>query len=197
MTENFLRQRRNLFILNGLVLFSFYAKVKIAKFTFAGISFSEFGNPETVYYFIWTILIYFFYRFTLYFIQDEYSGCKNMWYKKMEETVGKKLKKLVAKQEENVNPGSFLSYYQFKQNNWVIKYQDGGTTNSLGEFKHSNHELKVSRTEIVWSQISAITKFCLFTPALTNYLLPITLSLYVFFFVGFSSWEGSLLSIFT
>lgn len=196
MTADFLRQRRNLFILNGIILFSFYAKVKIAKFSFAGISFSEFGNPETIYFFLWAILIYFFYRFTLYFIQDEYSDCKNIWFKKMEETVGQKLKKLVTNQHKGFNEGSFLGYYQFKKNDCVITYQTEGTKNSIGEAKCLNHELKVSQTEIVWSQISAITKFCLFTPALTNYLLPIILSFYVFVFVGFSSWEGSILSIF-
>ncbi len=198
MTESFLRQRRNLFIVNGILLFAFYAKVNISKLTFAGISFSGFGNPEAIYYFLWIIFSYFFYRFSLFFIEDEMSNFNLTWTHLISSSADKKLKQMAYNHSgEGFNENSMLGYYHVKRNNWTLHYQvEDGQTN-IGEVNIINMELAVSPLSLFLPQLRAVTKFCFLTSTITNYLLPAVLSFYVILVVGLSAWEGAIVKVFT
>nr|BAM75716.1 hypothetical protein [uncultured microorganism] len=197
MTDSFLRQRRNLFIVNGIILFAFYAKVKISKLTLAGVSFNGFGNPQAIYYFLWIVLAYFFYRFTLFFIEDEMANFTEVWVTTMNSRVNKKLAELATKNSVNFNENSMIGYYKVKKNNWILHYQVESEVNDYGDYSVDNIELKISRFSLLSAQLSAILKFSIITSTLTNYLLPVVLSFYVGFIVGLSSWEGALIKILT
>lgn len=199
MTNNFLRQRRNLFITNGIFLFSFFVKVDISKLTLLGISFNGFDNPLAVYYFLWVILAYFFYRFILFFIEDEWSDFYKRWGDLMGVYTDKKLQLMARKHSGDKLDGHDMStYYRVKNNNWKLTYHEQFKSETFDPIDNAYNtvvktiELPISRLNLLFPQLKAIFVFCLFTSALTNYLLPFILSLFVFFFIGLSSWEGSI-----
>ncbi|WP_022944409.1 hypothetical protein [Pseudoalteromonas ruthenica] len=198
MTESFLRQRRNLFIINGILLFAFYVKVDISKFTFAGVTFSGFGNPEAIYYFLWVILAYFFYRFSLFFIEDEMSNFTSRWVSLMDTSVNSKLREMAYNHSGgSFNENSMLGYYQLKKSNWTLRYQAEDKNGANGQYSVINMELAISPFKVLWPQFRAILKFCFLTSALTNYLLPALLTFYVVVVIGLSSWEGAIVKLFT
>lgn len=201
MTESFIRQRKNVFIVNGVLLFSFFAKVEISKLTFAGISFSGFGNPQAVYYFLWIIWGYFCYRFIIYFIEDEKENFYGFWKRELERKVSSVLveiaKKNVIDAGDNVglNEASVAGYYQAKRNDWVLCFQK----EIEGEYSShdiENVKLQISRKQIIVSECFAVARFCFLTPVLTNYILPFVLCVFVFLVVGFAEWEGALPLVF-
>jgi len=198
MTDSFLRQRRNLFIINGILIFACLAKVKISKLTFAGISFSGFGNAAVIYSFLWIILGYFLYRFVVFFLEEEKDKFSNFWVREMSTNVDKKLKTIASKKGDKLNDGSGFSYYHTKENNWLLHYQiyvegDYGEGSEVVE----NIKLPILRSQIFFAQLLSILRFCALSPALTNYILPLALSSYVIYTAGFTEWEGSLVAIFT
>ncbi|REL31208.1 hypothetical protein [Thalassotalea euphylliae] len=197
MTDSFLRQRRNLFIVNGILLFSYYAKVNIAKLTLAGISFSGFGKPEAIYYFLWIVFVYFLYRFTLFFIEDELSNFSLKWTSLMSSKVDSELKTLAEQHSgQSLNENTISGYYMLKKNDWVLRYQkELDERNPLGHRMSTDEELAVSRLQVLLPQLKVVFRFCFLTSALTNYLLPLALSLYVFIAAGLSSWEGAFVNI--
>ena len=202
MTESFIRQRKNVFIVNGILLFSFLAKVEISKLTFAGISFSGFGNPQAVYCFLWIMWGYFGYRFVIYFIEDEKESFSDCWERELERKVSPALMGIAKKSaidtdnEEELNEESVAGYYQTKRNNWILHFQK-----NIGS-KYSTHDIEnvklpISRRKIIAPTCFAVARFCFLTPVLTNYILPLVLCFFVFLVVGFAAWEGALPLVFS
>ncbi|WP_105180317.1 hypothetical protein [Pseudoalteromonas sp. T1lg21] len=107
MSDSFLRQRRNLFIINLIVLFMMLAEVQASKITLAGASFEKFGNPKAIFFFLWASWFYFLYRFILYFIEDEWSKFKHKFKDSYHDFLNKKYRKLL------IGTGRDLNFYEF------------------------------------------------------------------------------------
>ncbi|MEW8238566.1 MAG: hypothetical protein AB2727_10250, partial [Candidatus Thiodiazotropha taylori] len=123
MTESFLRQRRNLFIVNGILFFCYIAQVDISKLTIAGMNFEGFGKPESVYIFLWIGLGYFFYRYSIYFIEDEWQNFKKYLSRELELTVNKRLLQIVSNKHSELNENCLHGYGFMKENGWKLHYQ--------------------------------------------------------------------------
>lgn len=197
MTESFLRQRRNLFIVNGILLFSYMAKVNIEKLTIAGLSFDGFEKPDVIFTFIWLMYFYFFYRFAVYFIEDESSKFANKWAQFMSKEVDSKIVSIIKNSNDNVSLLSIAGYYQTKKNSMIVTFQNEKPEDENNPYSISNHQTPILKRQIFFSQCLAIFKFCTLTSAITNYFLPVVLSLCVVRVVGFSNWSGSLLRAFS
>ena len=199
MTDDFLRQRRNLFILNGILLFSFYAKVEISKLTLVGISFNSFGNANVIYNFLWIVWGYFIYRFSVYFLENEVDSFLKFWNRELELKASSKLYKIAVSNTSQLNKACGFSYESMKKSNWNLHYQaypDEGESEDYAR-QVENIVLPIKRYQIIVSEITGIIRFTLLTPAITNYILPVLLSGYVLVIAGLSGWEGSILAFFT
>lgn len=199
MTDDFLRQRRNLFILNGILLFSYLAKVEVSKLTFVGISFSGFGNANVIYDFLWIVWGYFLYRFTVYFMENEIDKFLTFWRRELEIKVNPKLYEIAKLRNSELNDACGFSYQSMKSSDWNLHYQAYSNGDESVDFtkKVENVVLPIKRRKIIVSEISGIIRFVIVTPAVTNYILPLIISFYVFFVAGLSNWEGALIKYFT
>ncbi|MCG7985119.1 MAG: hypothetical protein JAY90_20515 [Candidatus Thiodiazotropha lotti] len=190
MTESFLRQRRNLFIVNGILFFCYIAQVDISKLTIAGMNFEGFGKPESVFIFLWIGLAYFFYRYLIYFIEDEWQNFKTYLSRELERSVNERLLQIVSNKHHDLNENCLHSYSLMKENDWKLHYQV-----YLGEGedrKLDNIILSINRSDIWKEEITGLIRFALFTPAVTNYLLPVLISAYVLIVCGFTNWNGAI-----
>lgn len=195
LKDSFLRQRRNLFITNGIILFAFYTKVNISQFTFAGITFSGFGNPQVIYLFLWIIFSYFLYRFILFFLEGELTSLTTTWKRIMNSIANKKLEELARKNSPNFIQESMTGYYNVKMSSWTLKFQSKVYNDSPYGAELENKKLKITYLDLLPAQLYTLLKFSFLTSSITNYLLPILLSVYVIIIVGFSSWEGSFIKL--
>ncbi len=195
MTEDFLRQRRNLFVVNGIFLFCYYAKVDVSELSIIGMSFKGFGNPEAVYLFLWCAWAYFVYRFFIYFLEDELTKFKGYCEREMEAAVNPRILQIVSDKYCDLNENCLHSYTLMKRNNWVLNYQVyvGADENRSIE----NVTTEIRRADIWISEIIGLIRFVLFTPAVTNHLLPALLSLFTIAICGFSDWSGSFYALLT
>ena len=199
MTDDFLRQRRNLFILNGILIFSYLAKVEISKLTFVGISFSSFGNANVIYDFLWIVWGYFLYRFTVYFMENEKDKFLTLWRRELENKVNLRLYEIAKLRNSELNDACGFSYQSMKKSDWNLHYQAYYNGDESVDFTKQieNVVLPIKRREIIVSEISGLIRFVFVTPAVTNYILPLIISFYVFFVAGLSNWEGALIKYFT
>lgn len=76
MSSALLRQRRNLIVVSLIVLFMVIADAKLDKVSFLGVQMT-FENPKAIIWFLQLFLIYFLYRYYLYFIQEPNLGIKD------------------------------------------------------------------------------------------------------------------------
>ncbi|EGR0779227.1 hypothetical protein EW084_19195, partial [Vibrio cholerae] len=124
MNDGFIRQRRNLYTISGVLLFCFMAQVQISQLSIVGISFSGFKKPEITYMFLWGMWGYFFYRFMVYFIEHELKTFLGIWRREVERYSNVYLRELASSNAS----GRFLKnqsdYYSMKRNNWVLNYQE-------------------------------------------------------------------------
>ncbi|WP_415892462.1 hypothetical protein ACMXYN_14625 [Neptuniibacter sp. PT8_73] len=191
MTESFIRQRRNLYIVNGILLFSCLAKVQISNLTVAGINFSGFNNPQIFFVFLWIVWIYFLYRFAVYFLEDERDSFIKTWEREIQRYVNPKLHQIAEGYCSNEYLGNSGNFYSLKKNGWKLNFQEGCDHEHLGQ-QISNHSLHIRYSQLAVPLTLGALRFLLLTPAVTNYILPILFSFVVFYVAGFTSWEGAL-----
>ena len=194
MTDSFLRQRRNLYISTGILFFLFLAKVNISKLTIAGISFESFDNPEIVYAFLWVIWFYFIYRFIVYFIEDEKESFLKFWSREIHRYTNTKLKEIAKENCEFEYLDTVNTYYSMKERGWEISFQETWEHETEG-LKVVNRKLSISYGQMAIPIMLGGVRFFLVTPAVTNYILPLVLSVILFFAAGLSTWEGALVQI--
>ncbi|MEW7986486.1 MAG: hypothetical protein AB2797_14390 [Candidatus Thiodiazotropha sp.] len=190
MTESFLRQRRNLFVVNGIFLFCYFAQVDVSKLTIIGMSFEGFGNPEAIYIFLWISLGYFFYRFSIYFIEDEFGKFKGYFERELENSVNGRLLKLVTDKYPDRNENCLYSYNTMKTNGWKLHYQIYVGKDEQRTIENIVHN--INRSDIWKYEAIGIARYLLFTPAITNYILPAVMTIFVFVLCGFGEWGGAL-----
>lgn len=192
MTESFLRQRRNLIVVNGIFLFTYFAKVNVSKLTIIGMSFEGFGNPEVIYIFLWIILGYFYYRYHIYFRENEYEKFMLYFEIEMENAVNDKLLKIVSEKYPDRNDNYKFSYKGMKTNGWNLHCQIYVEKDEQKTVENIVH--KINRSDIWMSETIGILRFLLLSPAVTDYILPVVMTFSVFVICGFGNWGGALLS---
>ncbi|GIB82601.1 hypothetical protein VCSRO19_3622 [Vibrio cholerae] len=196
MNDGFIRQRRNLYTISGVLLFCFMAQVQISQLSIVGISFSGFKKPEITYMFLWGMWGYFFYRFMVYFIEHELKTFLGIWRREVERYSNVYLRELASSNAS----GSFLKnqsdYYSMKRNNWVLNYQEEHLDEQYGTPFVKNKTVQVLRRSIFKYQVVGVLRLILLTTVVTDYFFPLITGLLVFTYAGFGMWEGSLLHIF-
>ncbi|HAS3528625.1 TPA: hypothetical protein RI817_003580 [Vibrio cholerae] len=196
MNDGFIRQRRNLYTISGVLLFCFMAQVQISQLSIVGISFSGFKKPEITYMFLWGMWGYFFYRFMVYFIEHELKTFLGIWRREVERYSNVYLRELASSNAS----GRFLKkqsdYYSMKRNNWVLNYQEEHLDEQYGTPFVKNKTVQVLRRSIFKYQVVGVLRLILLTTVVTDYFFPLITGLLVFTYAGFGMWEGSLLHIF-
>ncbi|EMB51818.1 Uncharacterised protein [Vibrio mimicus] len=196
MNDGFIRQRRNLYTISGVLLFCFMAQVQISQLSIVGISFSGFKKPEITYMFLWGMWGYFFYRFMVYFIEHELKTFLGIWRREVERYSNVYLRELASSNAS----GRFLEnqsdYYSMKRNNWVLNYQEEHLDDQYGDPFVKNKTVQVLRRSIFKYQVVGVLRLILLTTVVTDYFFPLITGLLVFTYAGFGMWEGSLLHIF-
>ncbi|BCI77619.1 hypothetical protein ABUU69_003516 [Vibrio cholerae] len=196
MNDGFIRQRRNLYTISGVLLFCFMAQVQISQLSIVGISFSGFKKPEITYMFLWGMWGYFFYRFMVYFIEHELKTFLGIWRREVERYPNVYLRELASSNAS----GRFLKnqsdYYSMKRNNWVLNYQEEHLDEQYGTPFVKNKTVQVLRRSIFKYQVVGVLRLILLTTVVTDYFFPLITGLLVFTYAGFGMWEGSLLHIF-
>ncbi|MFA0570701.1 hypothetical protein [Vibrio gallaecicus] len=196
MNEGFIRQRRNLYTVSGILLFCFLAQVKISQLSVVGISFSGFDKPEVTFWFLWCIWGYFFYRFIVYFYEYESCTFKNFWRREMGRYCDIYLIQLARSQCSGNYLNNASSYYQMKANGWTLSFQEEKDQDEIGGVIVENRIIKVYWWQILKYQIFGIIRFTTMTPAVTDYIFPFIGSLLVFVFAGILGlWQGALFEI--
>nr|MVB59537.1 hypothetical protein [Vibrio cholerae] len=193
MNDGFIRQRRNLYTISGVLLFCFMAQVQISQLSIVGISFSGFKKPEITYMFLWGMWGYFFYRFMVYFIEHELKTFLGIWRREVERYSNVYLRELASSNAS----GRFLKkqsdYYSMKRNNWVLNYQEEHLDEQYGTPFVKNKTVQVLRRSIFKYQVVGVLRLILLTTVVTDYFFPLITGLLVFTYAGFGMWEGSLL----
>lgn len=198
MNEGFIRQRRNLYTISGVLLFCFMAQVQISQLSIVGISFSGFKKPEITYMFLWGMWGYFFYRFIVYFIEHELKTFVGIWCREVKRYSNVYLRELASASASA--SGKFLEnqsdYYSMKQNGWVLNFQEEYLDEQYGDAFVKNKSVQVLRRGIFKYQVIGVLRLIFLTTVVTDYLFPLITGLLVFTYAGFGVWEGSLPHIF-
>lgn len=190
MTGNFLRQRRNLFIINGILLFSCLAKVNISKLTVAGLSFESFNNPSIIYLFLWFIWIYFLYRYSIFFIEEEYKSLTKFWKREINRYTTEKLSHIAETSCQHDYLANGCDYYSMKRKEWTLYFQESYDDGCQGQ-KVINRKISITLSDMAFPMLKGFTRFCIATPAVTNYLFPFLLNIFVLWISISTSWEGA------
>ncbi|NNN99482.1 hypothetical protein FKQ62_08360 [Vibrio sp. B1-2] len=196
MNDGFIRQRRNLYTISGVLLFCFMAQVQISQLSIVGISFSGFKKPEITYMFLWGMWGYFFYRFMVYFIEHELKTFVGIWRREVERYSNVYLRELASSNASGRFLVSQSDYYSMKRNNWVLNYQEEHLDDQYGDQFVKNKTVQVLRRSIFKYQVVGVLRLILLTTVVTDYFFPLITGLLVFTYAGFGMWEGSLLHIF-
>lgn len=171
MSPALLRQRRNLIIVSLIILFMVIAGAKLDKMTFLGIQMT-FENPEAIVWFLKFFLIYFLYRYYLYFVQEENHSLKNNFYTYLRKLTWHKLQNIrdelypgVSGSSGNFNFDSMEKTSVFKRQVKAIIAEDG-----YGGYIEGTFEINI--LTFSWDVLKAFI-FSVFNRSyVTDYLLP-------------------------
>lgn len=195
MNEGLLRQRRNLISICAFLWLLKYGQVEFSKFSFVGFDIS-FKRPEALYVCLWIAFAYFFYRYYQYFVryaQDElvaqYKGA---------------IEHLAVQwmaQIHRVHPGwetkvGYPKFIELLRSGFVVRAEERISLTKPQDGTKP-FEFKMNRTKVLGSTLLAISESTLRSTVVTDYLLPIALSLFVIFYCGGGDWPGSLLNTLT
>lgn len=192
MSDGFIRQRRNLFIISALILLLHESGFTIDKVTILGVSLGNLDNPGIIYNSIWLLFIYFIIRCYQYFIYDGWasltghfkSGCDECvrdWCKSMN------VKVLVWDSTNGVHVETTPSFPKFselreKDYEWIVESTPQG-------YKTFYFDPSLRSRAYLFSIFSVITHSTYFT----DYVLPFIFA----FFVMINSFTGSDISFTT
>ena len=202
MTDGFLRQRRNLLVVNVVLLLVALAEVQLETLSVAGFQFGAFQKPAVVLVFLWGVWAYFFYRYAVYFAEEGPERIVRVWEREFERCVNPRIKQIVSRHHRVPNDGCGYSYLTLRRGGLVYRGQAYAEEVSEGSDKAKprlyNFELHVPRRQIMLWELKAFLRFTLFTPVLTDYVLAFAISVVVLWICGFSkTWVGSLKVLFT
>jgi hypothetical protein len=201
LNEGLLRQRRNLILVNLVLLLICLANVEIEKISILGVTFSFLENYKLAYQFLWAIWFYFLYRYFVYFLEAAPAMLKRYWNKELEKVVNPIIKEVVEKEHSRITNASICSYSFVKKKKWVYhgqKYvskvnESDGKTNDTVE----NISMPIKRKSVFLYEIYGAIKFLLLTPVVTDYIFALAFSAVILITSLLVSWPGNLVSLFT
>lgn len=97
MTEGLLRQRRNLLIASIAVILFYIGNIQITEISLLGTKILL-KNEVAVHVSLWILYIYFFYRYTIYYVEEPLERLLHDYHDTLDRLAESKLKKLALKQ---------------------------------------------------------------------------------------------------
>ncbi len=193
MNELFLRQRRNLFVVSAVLLTLCLGGVDLQELSFAGMKFSAFKRPEVFLGGVWVAFGYFAYRYLVYSLECSPEELKKTFIRELERAVNPRIECLVRRKCSEINEACLFSYAFLRRYGRTYKGQALLPMDS----DPSKHEIKNIELPIpIWStllwEIWGVLRFAVFTPAVTEHLLPYAVAAGTLIYCGFwATWEGS------
>lgn len=180
LSDDMLRQRRNLIIASCLIWFFHFGNVTVTSITYSDIDFNI-GSRNSVYIALWVFYTYSVLRFFVYFMEEGLAEFKNSFVLVFSDVCQDSLtRKLDLKCNFTVS--------EMKLTKKGFSFQTYGA-------ELENNELVVSYIMMIPVLIKTIFIFLFFRTAITDYLFPFMLAVFVFLDSGLSDWNGSILKI--
>lgn len=193
MNDPFLRQRRNLFVVSAVLLTLCLGGVDLQELSFAGMKFSAFKKPEVFLGGVWVAFGYFAYRYLVYSLECSPEELKKTFIRELERAVNPRIECLVRRKYSKPNEACLFSYALLRRDGRTYK----GQALLPMDNDSSKHEIKPIELPIpIWStlpwEIWGVVRFTVFTPAVSEHLLPFAIAVGTLIYCGFlATWEGS------
>jgi len=197
MSNAFQRQRRNLFVVSGILLVLCLGEVEIKDLVFAGMTFGAFKRPEIFFIGIWIAQAYYFYRFFVYVMEDCADNLKHTWSREFERAVNPRIERLVRRAYPDPNKACLFSYTFVRRDRFTWKGQallpmEG----DIDMMQYKDVIVPIVRRAIVAWEAKALLRFLLVTPATTEYFVPAAVAFATFIYCGFiARWAGSMYAL--
>lgn len=173
LSPGLLRQRRNLMLTSGAMIFLGVAGAKLHSFQLLGLHIT-FERPEAVVEVLFVVTVYLIYRYSLYLRQEPGPGLSSEFYQRLNRYAKPKLlalrdekypqgKGLQLEEQLGVRPAGPFS--------WVIQVQV--SDEKYNGFK--TEDLVVSASQVWLSIAKASVMACLARSYLTDYVVPFLL----------------------
>ena len=175
-----LRQRRNLSITAIILILNFHADITIGKeIQLQSLSLNV-GDPEKLRLFLYVALVYFVWRFYLYFSSDKAYGYVKNQYQELRDGI---LNRAVVKEIFRAHPkiDSLTGSYEYSklQSNGTWYYKINAEASRTKEDHPSGKfDVRNLKLRIEFPRLIALWVFLLRGRILTDYYLPFLLALY-------------------
>lgn len=175
LSPGLLRQRRNLTLTSGALLFLSFAQAEIHSFQILGIS-ASFGRPEAIVFGLSLMTLYFLYRYGLYLIQEPAFGMRAEFFRRLNSYAKPKIINL---RDRKFPSGKGLDIYEeigvrkVGAFSWVIMV--GAENDGMGGSK--SNDLIISLREVWWEAIKAGLLAVVARSYFTDYVFPFLLAI--------------------
>ncbi len=193
MSNDFLRQRRNLIIVCCILIFLKFSKVQISNFGILGVEFSSFNNPESIYLAIWVGWIYFVIRYYQYFSQEGLQNFKRELSKIIELKSIPLIKSMISKVQPKIVDRN-VSYQILQSWNWKYSGDIDNDKNESGNITGINierFEYDLPQSRFYPMLIRSFVHIIVNRSAFSDYIFPIFLALFAAIYCSVG-WAGSL-----
>jgi len=193
MTDSFLRQRRNVFVVSSILLALCLGGVDLQELSFAGMKFSAFKKPEVFLIGVWVAFAYFSYRYLVYSLECSPEDLKRTLVRELERAVNPRIERLVRRQYSNPNEACLFSYAFVRRDRRIYR---GQALLPMGNDPTKNELKTIEMLIPIWStlpwEIWGVLRFTFFTPAISEHLLPFAIAAGTLTYCGFlATWAGS------
>lgn len=188
MSNDLLRQRRNLLVISLLICFVDYAQVELGKLSIFGIEYSQFGRPHAVIYALWVGFFYFLIRYGQYFYQEGRQKLASSFVSTLDEKAASRIKELVLEE----HPSDFredCSFHVLQRWKWIYHGQEKVGTDEMGHDKINNFEMYISPLKLWREVVASIFSVTFAKSAVTDYLLPFVVALFTVVYAGSEAWQ--------
>lgn len=190
MSQDLIRQRRNLLIVSMVLIFAKFSNLEISKFSIIGIELNSFGHPETVYVVLWIVWIYILVRYYQYFTQEGFPNFKNIYLQILNCISKEKIKRLIkVKYPKSMEINA--DYHQLKSRNWKYFGQEDVSKSGIQGTEIRNFEMTISNKKFIKELIVSFFHVSINRSAFTDYILPLFIAIFAMFYC-FKGWQGSL-----
>ena len=196
MTNDLLRQRRNLIVICCILIFLKFSEIQISKFAILGIEFSNFKNPESIYLAIWIGWAYFLIRYYQYFIQEGFPNFKSELSKAIETRSTPLISNMVFKYQPKVVSRD-VSYQMLKNWGWIYygsidnDKDEHGKDGKVSGVNVENYQITLPQYRFYPLLTKCFLHIVFNRSAFSDYILPILLAFFVVYYCS-TGWQGSL-----
>jgi len=181
--HDMLRQRKNVIIASCVIWFFHFANVSISSITYSDIEF-KIDDKSSVYVVLWVFYVYAILRFFVYFVEDGWGALKFSFIKVLDESCYKRIQHEAKGFFEDGNPDTTFTFSELSIG-----------SNGFGFKLINNDVVNVSCEKIIPCVLKGLVVFMFLRTALTDYVFPFLIALFVLWNSGFSDWNGALINI--